>query len=93
MTQKTLMTGTSLFGAVVGTLLTAAVLAVNLATTPEPFTGWIPHAEVGGGEAGGGEAANPAGSTPAKASRVVPTAVAEREEQDRGEPASTREKT
>jgi hypothetical protein len=31
------------------------VLAVNLAATPEPFTGWIPHAEVGGGESGGGE--------------------------------------
>ena len=29
------------------------VLAVDLAATPEPFTGWIPHAEVGGGEAGG----------------------------------------
>ena len=31
------------------------VLSVNLAATPEPFTGWIPHAEVGSGEGGGGE--------------------------------------
>ena len=30
------------------------VLSVNLAATPEPFTGWIPHAEVGSGEGGSG---------------------------------------
>ncbi len=29
------------------------VLSVNLAATPEPFTGWIPHAEVGSGGGGG----------------------------------------
>lgn len=28
------------------------VLPVNMAATPEPFTGWIPHAEVGSGEHG-----------------------------------------
>ena len=37
------------------------VLAVDLAATPEPFTGWIPHAEVGGGEAGGGEGSESGG--------------------------------
>ncbi len=37
------------------------VLAVDLAATPEPFTGWIPHAEVGGGEAGGGEGSESVG--------------------------------
>ena len=31
------------------------VLAVNLPATAEPFTGWVPHAEVGSGEGGGGE--------------------------------------
>ena len=33
------------------------VMPVNLAATVEPFTGWTPHAEVGGGEGGqaGGE--------------------------------------
>ena len=29
------------------------VLRVNLPATAAPFTGWIAHAEVGGGEAGG----------------------------------------
>ncbi len=29
------------------------VLPLNMAATPEPFTGWIPHAEVGSGEHGG----------------------------------------
>ena len=29
------------------------VFAVNLPATQEPFTGWIAHAEVGGGEGGG----------------------------------------
>ncbi|MDE0120977.1 MAG: hypothetical protein OXS33_04530 [bacterium] len=29
------------------------VLAVNLPATAEPFTGWVPHAEVGSGEGGG----------------------------------------
>ena len=29
------------------------VLSINLAATPEPFTGWTPHAEVGSGEGGG----------------------------------------
>lgn len=29
------------------------VLPVNMVATPEPFTGWIPHAEVGSGEHGG----------------------------------------
>ena len=29
------------------------VLAVNMSATPEQFTGWIPHAEVGGGEGSG----------------------------------------
>ena len=34
------------------------VIAINLPSTPEPFTGWTPHAEVGsgeGGESAGGE--------------------------------------
>ena len=30
------------------------VIAVTLPATPEPFTGWTPHAEVGSGEGGGG---------------------------------------
>ena len=30
------------------------VLSVNLPSTQEPFTGWIAHAEVGGGEGSGG---------------------------------------
>ena len=29
------------------------VMAVNLPSTQAPFTGWVPHAEVGSGEAGG----------------------------------------
>ena len=32
------------------------VIAIDLPSTPEPFTGWTPHAEVGSGE-GGGETA------------------------------------
>ena len=28
-------------------------MKVNLPATPDPFIGWIPHAEVGGGESGG----------------------------------------
>ncbi len=32
------------------------VMAIDLPSTPEPFTGWTPHAEVGSGE-GGGETA------------------------------------
>ncbi len=32
------------------------VIAINLPSTQEPFTGWTPHAEVGSGE-GGGESA------------------------------------
>ena len=31
------------------------VMPVNLPATPETFTGWIAHAEVGGGGEGGGE--------------------------------------
>ena len=31
------------------------VMSVNLPATPETFTGWIAHAEVGGGGEGGGE--------------------------------------
>ena len=27
-------------------------MKVNIPATPEPFTGWIPHAEVGGGKSG-----------------------------------------
>ena len=30
-------------------------IAVALPATPEPFTGWIPHAEIGSGEGGGAE--------------------------------------
>ena len=37
------------------------VLAVNLAATAEPFSGWIPHAEIGGGESGGGEGSESGG--------------------------------
>ena len=31
------------------------MVAVNLLSTQAPFTGWVAHAEVGGGEGGGGE--------------------------------------
>ena len=37
------------------------VLAVDLAATPEPFTGWTPHAEVGSGEGGGAEGSESGG--------------------------------
>ena len=37
------------------------VIAVNLSSTPESFTGWTPHAEVGIGE-GGGEGSGESGS-------------------------------
>ena len=30
------------------------VRTVNLPATAEPFTGWVPHAEVGSSEGGGG---------------------------------------
>ena len=35
-------------------------LAINLPSTPESFTGWMPHAEVGSGE-GGGESGSESG--------------------------------
>ncbi len=36
-------------------------LAINLPSTPESFTGWTPHAEVGGGEGGGESGGEQAG--------------------------------
>ena len=40
------------------------VMSVNLPATPETFTGWIAHAEVGGGgEGSGAESAQPAGES------------------------------
>ena len=48
-----LSNGTELGPTVPVDMAPGEVLAVNLAATPEPFTGWIPHAEVGGGEGGG----------------------------------------
>ena len=38
------------------------VRTVNLPATAEPFTGWVPHAEVGSGEGGGGEHGSGSGS-------------------------------
>ena len=37
-------------------------LLVMMPSTPEPFTGWIAHAEVGGGEAGGEHGSGTSGS-------------------------------
>ena len=39
------------------------VLPITLPSTQASFTGWVAHAEVGGGEGGGGEAAGEHGST------------------------------
>ena len=39
-----------------------AVLTVNLPSTQASFTGWVAHAEVGGGEGGGGESGGEHGS-------------------------------
>ena len=47
-----LSNGTELGPTVPVDMAPGQVLAVRLAATPEPFTGWIPHAEVGGGESG-----------------------------------------
>ena len=47
-----LSNGTELGPTVPVDMAPGEVLAVRLAATPEPFTGWIPHAEVGGGESG-----------------------------------------
>ena len=48
-----LSNGTELGPTVPVDMAPGLVLAVNLAATPGPFTGWIPHAEVGSGEGGG----------------------------------------
>ena len=61
------------------------VLAVNLAATPEPFTGWIPHAEVGGGESGGehageGESGGEHGSGGEGGSAIRPNGIDPRED-------------
>ena len=48
-----LSNGTELGPTVPVDMAPGEVLAVNLAATPEPFTGWIPHAEVGSGEGAG----------------------------------------
>ena len=37
------------------------VIAINLPSTPESFTGWTPHAEVGSGEGGGEQAGGESG--------------------------------
>ena len=37
-------------------------LLVIMPSTPEPFTGWIAHAEVGGGESGGEHGSGASGS-------------------------------
>ena len=56
-----LSNGTELGPTVPVDMAPGLVLAVNLAATPEPFTGWIPHAEVGSGEGGGGEGSESGG--------------------------------
>ena len=38
------------------------VLLINLPSTPESFTGWVAHAEVGGGESGGEHGSGASGS-------------------------------
>ena len=38
------------------------VIDINLPSTPESFTGWTPHAEVGGGESGGEHGSGASGS-------------------------------
>ncbi len=38
------------------------VLLINLPSTPESFTGWVAHAEVGGGESGGEHGSGSSGS-------------------------------
>ena len=38
------------------------VIAINLPSTPESFTGWTPHAEVGSGEGGGEHGSGSSGS-------------------------------
>ena len=48
-----LSNGTELGPTVPVDMAPGEVLAVDMAATPEPFTGWIPHAEVGSGEGGG----------------------------------------
>jgi len=47
-----LSNGTELGPTVPVDMAPGMVLSVNMAATPEPFTGWIPHAEVGSGEHG-----------------------------------------
>ena len=47
-----LSNGTELGPTVPVDMAPGMVLSVNMAATPEPFTGWTPHAEVGGGEHG-----------------------------------------
>ena len=49
-----LSNGTELGPTVPVDMAPGQVLAINMAATSEPFTGWIPHAEVGSGEGGGG---------------------------------------
>ena len=39
------------------------VIAIALPSTPEPFTGWVAHAEVGGGEGGGEHGTNADGGS------------------------------
>ena len=48
-----LSNGTELGPTVPVDMAPGQVLLVNLPSTQEPFTGWIAHAEVGGGEGGG----------------------------------------
>ncbi len=51
------------------------VLSVNLAATPEPFTGWTPHAEVGsgaGGTEGAGDGVGAEAGEAAMSSPIVP---------------------
>ncbi|WP_420613694.1 hypothetical protein [Candidatus Spongiisocius sp.] len=58
-----LSNGTELGPTVPVDMAPGLVLPVNMAATPEPFTGWIPHAEVGSGEHGGeGEAEHRSGA-------------------------------
>ena len=45
------------------------VIAINLPSTPESFTGWTPHAEVGSGEGAGGEGHGPGGEGSGSESR------------------------
>ena len=51
------------------------VLTIDLPATAASFTGWVPHAEVGGGEGSGSEGAASLEASPAEKVAVVKVAV------------------